>query len=178
MVLVACGLLALGVLVFMISPMLERSGRRRWLALSRRDDLLKKKDFVYSAIRELDIDYNMGKLLAEDHEVLRQEYIEEASVVLEELDRNTNVELPVADQIEQAVLDIRMSQVSLAEPSEETIVRTEKLATCASCETVNEESSNFCIECGVSLKRNTCRECGTENTDEANFCAQCGKKLT
>ena len=103
MILVACGLLALGVLIYMISPMLERAGHRNWLVGSRRDELLKKKDFVYSAIRELDIDYNMGKLSIEDHEGLRKEYVAEASVVLDELDQNKIIELPVAEQIEQAL---------------------------------------------------------------------------
>ena len=46
MILVACGLLALGVFIYMISPMLERAGHRQWLVGSLRDELLKKKDFV------------------------------------------------------------------------------------------------------------------------------------
>ena len=175
MILVACGLLALGVLIYMISPMLERAGHRHWLVGSRRDELLKKKDFVYSAIRELDIDYNMGKLSIEDHEGLRKEYVAEASVVLDELDQNKIIELPVAEQIEQAVLEIRKSQVPLAETSEE---KTGSPVICVACETVNEKPANFCIECGASLKRNTCGGCGTENTDEANFCGHCGEKLT
>ena len=110
MTLVACGLLALGVLAFMISPMLEGSGRRPWVARSawsRRDDLQKKKDFIYSSIRELNIDYNMGKLAAEDHEALRQEYMKEASDVLDELDRTAVSDLPVEEQIEEAVREIR-----------------------------------------------------------------------
>ena len=110
MTLVACGLLALGVLAYMISPMLDGSARRLRTARSagsRRDDLLKKKDFIYSSIRELNIDYNMGKLAAEDHEALRQEYMKEASDVLDELDRTAVSDLPVEEQIEEAVREIR-----------------------------------------------------------------------
>lgn len=110
MTLVACGLLALGVLAYMISPMLDGSARRPGIvrsAGSRRDDLLKKKDFIYSSIRELNIDYNMGKLAAEDHEALRQEYMKEASDVLDELDRTAVSDLPVEDQIEEAVRAVR-----------------------------------------------------------------------
>ena len=110
MTLIACGLLALGVLAYMISPMLDGSVRRPGIARSagsRRDDLLKKKDFIYSSIRELNIDYNMGKLAAEDHEALRQEYMKEASDVLDELDRTAVSDLPVEEQIEEAVREIR-----------------------------------------------------------------------
>ncbi len=188
MTLVACGLLALGVLAFMISPMLEGSGRRPWAAWSRRDDLLKKKDFIYSAIRELNIDYNMGKLAAEDHEALRQEYMKEASDVLDELDRTDAASLPVEEQIEEAVLEIRRRKdpaaaavdayVEERKTADERPVQPVIGESCVRCGTINEASANFCIECGVSLKRSICRSCGTENPATANFCAQCGEKLT
>lgn len=188
MTLFACGLLALGVLAFMISPMLEGSGKRPWTARSRRDDLLKKKDFIYSAIRELNIDYNMGKLAAEDHEALRQEYMKEASDVLDELDRTADSALPVGEQIEEAVLEFRRRKdsaaaavdvsVEVTKAADEQPVPAVSGVSCMHCGTINKASANFCVECGVSLKRITCSSCGTENPDTANFCAQCGVKLT
>lgn len=202
MTLVACGLLALGVLAFMISPMLEGSGRRPWItrsawsAWSRRDDLQKKKDFIYSSIRELNIDYSMGKLAAEDHEALRQEYMKEASDVLDELDRTAGTDLSVEEQIEEAVLEIRQRRdpgAAVADaPFEEIKTDEERSAppappvhpappvsgqSCGGCGTVNEETAKFCIECGASLTRIACEDCGTENPDTAKFCAQCGTKL-
>lgn len=215
MTLVACGLLALGVLAFMISPMLEGSARRPWAARaarsawsawstrSRRDELLKKKDFIYSSIRELNIDYSMGKLAAEDHDALRREYMSEASEVLDELDRTAGSDLPVEEQIEKAVLEIRgrrdpetgpvadvtdpaldYADESAVDPASEDREaddgrRTQPAAslTCVKCGTVNDESANFCIECGASLKRITCSGCGTENPAAAKFCGQCGVKL-
>ena len=221
MTLVACGLLALGVLAFMISPMLEGSARRplaarsawsAWSTRSRRDELLKKKDFIYSSLRELNIDYNMGKLAAEDHDALHREYMSEASEVLDELDRTAGSDLPVEEQIEEAVLEIRRrrgpetglvadvtdpalvadatdpaldyADESAADPASEDREaddgrRTQPAAslTCVKCGTVNDESANFCIECGASLKRITCSGCGTENPAAAKFCGQCGVKL-
>lgn len=198
MTLVACGLLALGVLAFMISPMLEGSGRRPWTARSawsawsRRDDLLKKKDFIYSSIRELNIDYSMGKLAAEDHDALRQEYMREASDVLDELDRTAGSDLPVEEQIEEAVLQIRQRRepdsdafTAVEDPSggdarpipTVSAVPPARVQECVDCGTANEQSANFCIECGVSLKRITCDGCGAENPAAAKFCGQCGEKL-
>ena len=192
MTLIACGLLALGVLAFMISPMLERSARQPWAARSRRDDLLKKKDFIYASIRELSIDYNMGKLSAEDHEALRQEYMKEASDVLDELDRTAGTDLTVEEQVEEAVLEIRRSRdpesvvvtgvvgpaVDDREAVEERSAQSSGNLPCGRCGTMNEASANFCIECGDSLKRSACGRCGTENPATAKFCAQCGEKLT
>lgn len=195
MTLVACGLLALGVLAYMISPMLDGSVRRPGIARSagsRRDDLLKKKDFIYSSIRELNIDYNMGKLAAEDHEALRQEYMKEASDVLDELDRTAVSDLPVEDQIEEAVREIRQrrdpaSEEAAAiddEAAEENAaedarpVPAARVQECRICRTVNEQSARFCIGCGASLKIITCAGCGAENPASARFCAQCGGKLT
>ena len=199
MTLLACGLLALGVLAYMISPMLERSDRRPWSARStrsawtawaRRDDLQKKKDFIYSSIRELNIDYSMGKLAAEDHETLRQEYMNEASDVLDELDRTAGSDLPVEEQIEEAVLEIRRGRepgaavveapVEVTKNSEERPAQPAQPLSgqaCGGCGTVNEESAKFCIECGASLTRITCEGCETENPATAKFCAQCGTKL-
>ena len=195
MTLVACGLLALGVLAYMISPMLDRSVHRPGIvrsAGSRRDDLLKKKDFIYSSIRELNIDYNMGKLAAEDHEALRQEYMKEASDVLDELDRTAVSDLPVEEQIEEAVREIRRGREPASgeavtvddEAAEEQVAEDVRSASsarvqeCRICRTVNEQSAIFCIECGASLKVITCSGCGAENPASARFCAQCGGKLT
>jgi hypothetical protein len=128
MTLIACGLLALGVLAYMISPMLDGSARRPRTARSagsRRDDLLKKKDFIFSSIRELNIDYNMGKLAEEDHEALRQEYMNEASDLLDELDRTAVSDLPVEEQIEEAVREIRKCRDPA---SEETVTIDEEVA--------------------------------------------------
>lgn len=205
MTLVACGLLALGVLAFMISPMLEGSSRRPWVARStrsRRDDLLKKKDFIYSSIRELNIDYSMGKLAAEDHEALRQEYMKEASDVLDELDRTAATDLTVEDQIEEAVREIRrrrdpatdvaatVDDVAVDDKASEAVRPDDapvedaqpdpsaRVQECRICRTVNEQSARFCIECGASLKSITCAGCGADNPASARFCAQCGGKLT
>ena len=210
MTLVACGLLALGVLAYMISPMLDGSARRPRIAgfaWSRRDDLLKKKDFIYSSIRELNIDYNMGKLAAEDHEALRQEYMKEASDVLDELDRTAVSDLPVEEQIEEAVREIRQRRdpasgealtvddeaVEEKSAEDEAVVDAPaedapaeearpapaaRVQECGICRTVNDPSANYCIGCGASLKTITCAGCGAENPASARFCAQCGGKLS
>lgn len=194
MTLVACGLLALGVLAYMISPMLDGSARRLRTARSagsRRDDLLKKKDFIYSSIRELNIDYNMGKLAAEDHESLRQEYMKEASDVLDELDRTAVSDLPVEEQIEEAVREIRQLRgpasdeaVSVDdEPAEN--VRPADGASAdeapssdkAAVDTPADEAPAEDARPAPSAHVQECRICATVNEQSARFCIECGASL-
>ena len=202
MTLFACGLLALGVLAYMISPMLDGSVRRPRIAgsaLSRRDDLLKKKDFIYSSIRELNIDYNMGKLAAEDHEALRQEYMKEASDVLDELDRTAVSDLPVEEQIEEAVRAVREIRQNRDPASGEPVTVDDEAA-----EEKFAEAEAGVDEAGVdeaaqvprpaeeaaaedapaetarpvpSARVQECRICRTANEQSARFCIECGASL-
>ena len=196
MTLVACGLLALGVLAYMISPMLDRSVHRPGIARSagsRRDDLLKKKDFIYSSIRELNIDYNMGKLAADDHQALRQEYMKEASDVLDELDRTAVSDLPVEDQIEEAVRAVREIRQRRDPASGEAVtVDDEAVEEKGAEDEVAEEKGADDEAAGdeaavdvpaedarsaSSASVQECRICRTVNEQSARFCIECGASL-
>ncbi len=188
MTLVACGLLALGVLAYMISPMLDRSVRRPGIARSarsRRDDLLKKKDFIYSTIRELNIDYNMGKLAAEDHEALRQEYMKEASDVLDELDRTAVSDLPVEDQIEETVREMRRRRDPASvepvtvndETAEEKIAEESPAGDPAAEDPAAESAAAENVQPVPSASVQECRICRTVNEQSARFCIECGASL-
>ena len=193
MTLVACGLLALGVLAYMISPMLDRSVRRPGIARSarsRRDDLLKKKDFIYSSIRELNIDYNMGKLAAEDHDALRQEYMKEASDVLDELDRTAVSDLPVEEQIEEAVREMRQRRdPASGEPvtvdddaaeEKDAEDRTDGDPAAESAPAVDAPAESAPAEDARPVPAASvqeCRICRTVNEQSARFCIECGASL-
>lgn len=199
MTLIACGLLALGVLAYMISPMLDGSVRRPGIARSagsRRDDLLKKKDFIYSSIRELNIDYNMGKLAAEDHEALRQEYMKEASDVLDELDRTAVSDLPVEEQIEEAVREIRRGREPASgepvtvddEAAEENAAEDEAAGDLAAVDAPDENvrAAEHAPAADApardappvpSARVQECRICRTANEQSARFCIGCGASL-
>ena len=51
------------------------------------DRLLSEKESLYSAIKELDFDHEMGKLSNEDYKQLKNEYTEKALTVLKALDK-------------------------------------------------------------------------------------------
>jgi hypothetical protein len=190
MVAIACGLLALGVVAFLISPLLDDSKRDMQGQRQHVDNLLKRKDFLYSAIRELNIDYNMGKLSAEDHKQLQSEYMTEASGVLDQLEHSGNGKQHVTTLIEQAVLDIRQKRAKTPSVSESSTLADPQSVvepvpvtvdtgqvSCDACGTDNEADANFCIECGISLRWIACEACGENNKAHAKFCATCGETL-
>lgn len=183
MVAIVCGLLALGVVAFLISPLLDDSQQRLQDQRQHTDDLLKRKDYLYTSIRELNIDYNMGKLSAEDHKQLQSEYMVEASGVLDKLEHTGNGKQHITVLIEQAVLDIRQQRAKthpVSKPSTtvepQPVTDTEQIS-CDVCGTDNEADVNFCIDCGASLQQMFCEACGEDNKPHAKFCAHCGEKL-
>ncbi len=52
----------------------------------RQQELLSQKESTYAAIKELDFDYRMGKLSAEDYKALRDQYEQQAILLLKQLD--------------------------------------------------------------------------------------------
>ena len=184
MIAIACGLLALGVVAFLISPLLD--GQRRQVG-GRLDleDLNKRKDFLYAAIRELNIDYTMGKLSQEDYQKLQGEYMQEASSVLERIEQRGNGKQNLSAQIDHSILEIRKkrtghaisiqnSDAAVAEPV--TAVETDQVL-CDACGTANEPDAKFCIECGTTLVPVVCPSCSIPNKPHAKFCANCGQRI-
>lgn len=50
---------------------------------------------------------------------------------------------------------------------------------CHNCGKQNEDSSNFCIDCGTKLIKDSieCSKCGEINEPNSNFCVKCGNNL-
>lgn len=198
MVIVACGLLALGVIAFLVSPLLD--DRRRWVGTrGDLDDLTKRKDFLYNAMRELNIDFKMGKLSEEDHQQLQAEYMEETSSVLDQLERSTNGKEHASTQIEQAVLEIRKKRAPAREEKEAQVPADIKQESADDVDEedvvvtsdIEEESADQTTEDVVTTPEKAsakekktvaesgliCASCDTENESDAKFCIECGSSL-
>lgn len=50
------------------------------------EDLLARKDEIYAAIKDIDFDYQMGKLSDDDYQTLRQQYKTDAISLLKKID--------------------------------------------------------------------------------------------
>lgn len=58
----------------------------RQTASSRMEDLLARREAIYATIRELDFDFETGKLTEEDYRAQREVWVEQGVLVLKELD--------------------------------------------------------------------------------------------
>jgi zinc ribbon protein len=134
-------------------------------AMERINNLRVRKESLYSAIRDIDLDYALGKLTAEDYEELRQKYRIEAASVLKEIDDiskgSGTVDLDAG--IEDEILKSRGAgrQVGEDEEIENEILMARKPAL-----------SEFAAQTELS-----CPKCGHESLKDDLFCSKCGAKL-
>ncbi len=98
---------------------------------------------LYGAIRDLDFDFQTGKVDQKDYAELRQQLEREAVQILRQLDA---VDPLVAfdNELEQQVLALRQRSTSTSCGSER--------EACSSCGTPLEEDENFCPFCGHALR--------------------------
>ena len=87
MIIAAQILLTLGVLTFVLAPLILSRGERSWTEPrleERRRTLTERKARLYGALLDLDFDRDSGKISTEDHGRLREEVMTEVLQVLAE----------------------------------------------------------------------------------------------
>ncbi len=81
-------------------------------SLRRRADLLAERNRIYAALRDLDFDYQTGKVADEDYAAQRRPLVTQGVEVLQQIDHLPALEeSPQADPIEAAVLSARSAGV-------------------------------------------------------------------
>ena len=124
-------------------------------------ELASRRTTMYDNIRDLDFEYAMGKLTAEDYRQTRAEMVREAAGVLEEL------EAVAPDE----VLDRWIEQEVAARRQQGGV----EGVSCPSCGKDSAARAKFCDHCGVALVARACPSCGAGLRAEARFCSDCGK---
>lgn len=113
--------------------------------------LLRQREQLYVAIRELEFDRSLGKVQEEDYTGQRRALDAEAVSVLAQLDQLDQLERPATGktaivlQIEREVAALKGGEVSEAG----------KALTCSGCGAPNLEGHRFCPECGHRFERHT-----------------------
>jgi hypothetical protein len=141
---------------------------------SPRDQLLAERDALYVAIRDLDFDFQTGKLIEADYAAVREEYMARGVEILKQLDAlqvdrqrpgaERKPQKAIADDIEAAVQARRAGRArpQLAEDEIEAAVHarrhfqaakqgTETSLTCPSCGHPVDPTDRFCGKCGATL---------------------------
>jgi ribosomal protein L40E len=126
----------------------------------KRERLLHEKQELLTAIRDVRMEHELGKVSDSDFERLEQNYRSRARDVLRELEEQIAPHRPAAKQLLDQALGLR-SGASPAGPSG-------LLAVDAPISPKTE---------GSSLATGTCMRCKTRNDIDAVFCKKCGERL-
>ena len=108
------------------------------------EQLVLQKEMVYGAIRDLDFDFQTGKVDQTDYAELRQQLEKEAVHLLRQLDA-ADPRVALDHEIEQQVLALRRPLAPTACDS--------RRKACFSCGTPLEDGENFCPGCGQALRQ-------------------------
>jgi hypothetical protein len=103
-----------------------------------------QKEMLYGAIRDLDFDFQTGKVDQKDYAELRQQLEREAAQILRQLDAVDPL-VALDHEIEHQVFALRRYSAS-------TVCGSSR-ESCCGCGTPLENGENFCPCCGQALRR-------------------------
>jgi len=171
-------LLALALLIivaaFIMRPLVQghapsRNGGVR--AESKREVLLRQRDLIYAAIRELDFDFRLGKVSDEDYRPQRERLVAQGVETLKQLDALPSARAGrVEDEIEAEVRRRRSRRTTVGSRDMsgdeiEAQVRALRRKVQPATDAANGETgkaAEFCPQCGTAVQPGDrfCRSCG------------------
>jgi hypothetical protein len=165
--------IAVIVAAYVAQPLLVKARVNATAEDSPRERLLAERDTVYAAIRDLDFDFQTGKLLEVDYRAVRDKYAARGVEILKELDAMPKVgsQKPEAggrkaeaeDEIEAAVRARRRARLPSQGDEIEAAIRARRKSpipnvqsppdnlNCPKCGRPIDSSDRFCAKCGASL---------------------------
>jgi hypothetical protein len=140
------GLLLLAVVFAVLAfPLYQARPRAFASSGSALSDLLAQRDGLYATLRDLDLDFELGKLDGPDYHSRREKYLGRASLVLHQLDlmRVANgEESSRSEEIEREVAALRRPPAGRIDRS---------TLACSNCGGAYNEGDRFCRRCGHTL---------------------------
>ena len=172
--------IAVIVVAYITQPLVIRTRVKIAAPESPRDKLLAERDALYTTIRDLDFDFQTGKLLEADYRVTREKYTARGVEILKELDA-----LGLDRQLQTA--DSRRRQAAAIDEVEAAVQARRKSKSPVASRMAEENE----IEAAIRARRQTkisnqqstasyqaCPSCGTPFDPADRFCAKCGAALT
>ena len=157
--------LAVGIIValYVAQPFLERRGRRLTAEGHEISALMAERDRVVNALQELDFDFNLNKIPAEDYPVQRAELLKKGAEVLKKLDElaPSGNDSSAEDRVEKAVAARRADLASATVRDDDDV----EALIAARRKTRKEKSGGFCPRCGKPVLASD------------RFCPHCGKSI-
>lgn len=177
-------LLALALLVvvtvFVLRPLVEKRGAKTFRAHAQsnakeggtREALLRQRDAIYAAIRELDFDFRLGKVSEEDYRPQRERLALQGVAILKQLDAlSPDGDAELEGEIEAEIARRRRKrtgppgqkapahQAGLSDAEIEAQIRALRrkgatppvASTCPRCGAATAPEDRFCRKCGAAL---------------------------
>jgi hypothetical protein len=162
----------IAVAMYLYSPFVSSGRRTAAIESQEISSLMAERDRVINALQELDFDFNLGKIPAEDYPSQRASLLQKGAEILRKLDELTPSPSPalgrgtrgegVEDRIEKAVAarraDASARLAQLSDDEIESMIATRRKAR-------KEKSAGFCPRCGKPILVSD------------RFCPSCGKSL-
>lgn len=137
------GLIFIAVAGYVLYPLLRRPSRAEQLEAKLNGavgSLQEQRDAIYAALKELDFDFQTGKLSSEDYESLRHQYRQRAVAILQQID----------DVQKKGALDYELeAEIQIARARQRQRGARPSSWTCADCGRMMTAADHFCSGCGA-----------------------------
>ncbi len=169
MEIILIALMVVGVIAFIAYPLFTTQHGNMTSTPDALEVLMSQRDSTYDAIRDLDFDFQLGKLSQGDYAPLREKYKARAAETLKQIDALTDNghQADVETQIEAQVAQLRQAKEDSIETEVARLRR-------AKTDSVEAEIARM----RAARKESRCANCGTPFQPGDQFCAKCGSQLT
>lgn len=179
-------LLVIGIIIFIAYPLFARSAEKLADTPDALEALVAQRDSTYDAIRDLDFDFQLGKLSQNDYNALREKYKIRAAQILQRIDALTNA-TGVHSKDADARIEVEIAKLRRqADKVEDDIARLRqpKSARVAAPVADTSASTTDAVEAEIArvraarqTEKQFCGKCGAPRSPTDVFCAKCGNKL-
>ena len=152
--LIIASVIALAVVAYVVRPLFQTGAAPVLVEDDRLAELLSRKDGVLRAIKDLEFDYQVGKLGEEDFQRFDQSLRRQAISLIQQIEKIAPESSHLDEQLEAEIARTRKLQ---SQPRETT-----SLPPPASVPSAAPGQQRFCTACGASL------------AEGYRFCANCG----
>lgn len=153
-------LLSLAALAYVVLPLLTKQPPLLQVEDDRLTDLLARKDNAVRAIKELEFDYQVGKISEEDYQRFNQRLSRQAITLIQQLEKITPESAALDEHLEAAIAERRQAQKPVkaqkmtlsAPPSAPVVTSTAVTRFCTECGARLDVNFKFCASCGAPVK--------------------------
>ena len=193
MELILIGIVVIVVVAFIAYPLFTATHAEMEIPSSELDTLIAQRESAYDALRDLDFDFQLGKLSQSDYAALRDKYRARAAAALQQIDATGKTN--GADVDADAKIEDQVARLRRAAPPEDAIEREvaklrakrkpadaieDEVARMRAARKSAVAAENQVAPASVVTSSNQdafCAKCGTPRRVGDQFCAKCGNKF-